>query len=129
MFTNDDQLNMSLVGIVSRGLSAKLNPNRLVKCGALFTGSRVGIASESPAEVQKDYPVCSDTEWDPLEEVILGRPDGSCYSDLNMDMKVSESSKLKLRQTQPVVLLVTKQLSRSAFVLPPDRLCLFCIFK
>ena len=39
--------------------------------------------------VPEPCPVCSYTEWDPLEEVIVGRPDGARVPKLGPEVKVS----------------------------------------
>ena len=70
----------------------KFNLGQLVKFTPHSTAQCCEISTDNKSEIQKDSPVCSHTEWDPLEEVILGRPDGACYSDLNIDMKVIQQT-------------------------------------
>lgn len=36
----------------------------------------------------KECPVCSYNEWDPLEEVIVGRPENACVPPFTMEVKV-----------------------------------------
>ena len=39
-------------------------------------------------QIQKDCPVNAWNEWDPLEEVIVGRPEGSILPKLTIDVRV-----------------------------------------
>lgn len=45
--------------------------------------------TEHSAElVQQECPVCSYNEWDPLEEVIVGRAENACVPPLTVEVKV-----------------------------------------
>lgn len=51
-------------------------------------------AEEEPATepIQQECPVCSYNEWDPLEEVIVGRADNAHVPPFTVEVKVSVSS-------------------------------------
>jgi len=40
-------------------------------------------------KVDVSCPVCSYNEWDPLEEVIVGRPDNAYVPDFTVEVKVN----------------------------------------
>lgn len=44
-------------------------------------------------EAEKECPVCSYNEWDPLEEVIVGRPEGACVPDFTVEVKANTYEK------------------------------------
>lgn len=41
--------------------------------------------------VQQECPVCSYNEWDPLEEVIVGRAENACVPPFTVEVKVSNA--------------------------------------
>lgn len=52
--------------------------------------------------VQQECPVCSYNEWDPLEEVIVGRAENACVPPLTVEVKVRirKFSELKYKQNR-----------------------------
>lgn len=44
--------------------------------------------------VQQECPVCSYNEWDPLEEVIVGRAENACVPPFTVEVKVSHYVKM-----------------------------------
>lgn len=44
--------------------------------------------------VQQECPVCSYNEWDPLEEVIVGRAENACVPPFTVEVKVSQNVKI-----------------------------------
>lgn len=42
--------------------------------------------------VPKDCPVCSYNEWDPLEEVIVGRAENACVPPFSVEVKVNKKN-------------------------------------
>lgn len=54
---------------------------------------------EIDPQVEPDYedmPVCSYNEWDPLEEIIVGRAEGQRVPELYPDLKVDYASRVFL---------------------------------
>lgn len=48
-----------------------------------------GDDSKATSPVPKDCPVCSYNEWDPLEEVIVGRAENACVPPFSVEVKVN----------------------------------------
>ena len=54
------------------------------------SASQVNVEKDPIEHPQKEEcPVCAYTEWDPLEEVIVGRPEGARVPKLRPEIKVS----------------------------------------
>lgn len=55
------------------------------------TASQNACAADDKAAspVPKDCPVCSYNEWDPLEEVIVGRAENACVPPFTVEVKVN----------------------------------------
>lgn len=45
--------------------------------------------NKATSPVPKDCPVCSYNEWDPLEEVIVGRAENACVPPFSVEVKVN----------------------------------------
>ena len=46
--------------------------------------------SKAARPAPEDCPVCSHNEWDPLEEVIVGRAENACVPPFSVEVKVNE---------------------------------------
>lgn len=59
---------------------------------AATASSRNSCAAEDKAThpLPKDCPVSSYNEWDPLEEVIVGRAENACVPPFTVEVKVSQ---------------------------------------
>lgn len=58
------------------------------------TASQNTFAADDKANpVPKDCPVCSYNEWDPLEEVIVGRAENACVPPFSVEVKVNNNKK------------------------------------
>lgn len=62
---------------------------------AATASSRNSCAAEDKATdpLPKDCPVSSYNEWDPLEEVIVGRAENACVPPFTVEVKVSKALK------------------------------------
>ena len=62
------------------------------------SASQVNTEKDPVEQVEKqDCPVCAYTEWDPLEEVIVGRPEGARVPYLRPEIKVRCLMKISLQ--------------------------------
>ena len=64
---------------------------------AQHSASQVNIDKDPIDQPEKEEcPVCSYTEWDPLEEVIVGRPEGARVPNLRPEIMVSRGDRGQL---------------------------------
>ena len=64
------------------------------QAAAASFGSPMVVPKELPTEkAEVTSPVCAYNEWDPLEEVIVGRVEGACMPPMTTEVKATISKK------------------------------------
>lgn len=57
---------------------------------AAASQNRCAAEDKAQSPAPKECPVCSYNEWDPLEEVIVGRAENACVPPFSVEVKVKK---------------------------------------